>query len=185
MGVYVDLSGKKRYYMLDVKSLYPYVMLCRMYGCGKQIKGSYEECIEKEKIGFYEVTFNQKNLKKNILPLRVCGKSLDWNYKGEMTCFINTVDIADLILHGCEIVHIGEGFYFENKISGKQLFRCQKYFKNIKQEQDKYKIIIDSKIANEIEYKEAVENYNPALREMAKLFLNSLSGKVIENLHFD
>lgn len=40
--------------MLDVKSLYPYVMLNREYPCGKAIEGNnYEECIKLEKIGFY------------------------------------------------------------------------------------------------------------------------------------
>lgn len=109
-GIYIDLSGKKRYFMLDIKSLYPYVMLNRFYPCGEKIVGSYEECKSKNLIGFFEVTFSQENMKRtlkrngeiiteyrpNILPLRSEGKSLDWSFKGEITEFISTVDIEDL-----------------------------------------------------------------------------------------
>ena len=39
------MSGKNRYYMVDVKSLYPYVMLERYYASGDIIYESYDECI--------------------------------------------------------------------------------------------------------------------------------------------
>lgn len=39
------------------------------------------------------VRFNQRNCKKNILPRRVEGAELDWNYKDTIESFISTVDI--------------------------------------------------------------------------------------------
>ncbi len=83
----------KRFAMVDVKSLYPFVMLNRWYPCGETIEEPYEVCRALGRIGFYEVTFSQENCKKNVLPRKTDAFSLDWNYKGEMTQFINTVDI--------------------------------------------------------------------------------------------
>lgn len=45
--------------MIDCKSLYPYVCLNRDYPCGEKIIGSYEECMNKNLIGFYWTTFSQ------------------------------------------------------------------------------------------------------------------------------
>lgn len=188
-GVKYDMSGDKNYFMIDVKSLYPYVMLNRYYPCGKILKLSFEECNKKKLIGFYMCKFNQINLKKNILPLR--GDVLDWNYKGEQTLFLNTIDINMLIKYNChvEIIESENNFCFSHKVNGNELFKCTKKWKLIKEKQDYYKSVISKYEKNnkcdidEKYYEKCKKEYNPALRGTAKIFLNSLSGKVIENIH--
>jgi hypothetical protein len=117
------------------------------------------------------IKFNQRNLNKNILPRRQKSGILDWTDKEEQTLFLNTVDIVELQKNNCEfeIIEDEDNFYFSHVINGSELFKCVLYFKQIKEEQDKYKNNKDSR-------------YNPVLRQMAKLFLNSLSGKVIQNI---
>lgn len=172
-GPKYDLTGESEYRMLDVKSLYPYVMLNRYYPYGEIISCSYEECILRDLIGFFWCTFDQSNLRVNVLPKRPpkgSADSLDWNYKGEMKMFISTIDIACLKDAGARVsVDANGSIVFSEKIHGSVLFKCQDEFKKIKEGED-------AKPKGE---------RNGALREMSKLFLNSLSGKVIENLHVE
>lgn len=178
-GARHDLTGKNQYRMLDVKSLYPYVMLNRFYPYGEIVSMSYEECKKKDLMGFFWCTFNQKALRVNVLPKRPTAEqgavnaqdmSLDWNYKGEMKMYIPTIDIDCLRYAGAQItIHDEESIVFTEKIHGSVLFKCQDEFKKIKEGEDA---------------KPKAER-NGALREMSKLFLNSLSGKVIENLHVE
>lgn len=60
-----------------------------------------------------------------------------------------------------------DGLEFSDKISGMDLFACQLRFRDAKITQDVYK-----------EHRKDL--YNSALREVCKLYLNSLSGKVIQ-----
>lgn len=176
-GVSYDLSRQNKYVMLDVKSLYPYVMLNRYFPAGKIIDINYNACVQKGLIGFYNCKINQAGLNKNVLPLRSEGAPLNWTFKGDMTAFINTVDIKCLLDAGA-IVEIlkdesgaDDGFAFSKKIRGDDLFRCLTKWKKIKEDQDVLKA--------------RGEPHNVVLRNMAKTFLNSLSGKVIENIHLD
>lgn len=171
--------NKNTYVMLDVKSLYPYVMLNRYYPCGVIINDmSYNDCVLKDLIGFYQCKVNQENMIKNVIPLRSETKSLDWSYKGEINIFLSTVDIKCIKDYGgkVEILKLengkDDGYAFSDKIHGTKLFECMLNFKKIKDEQDQLKT-------------KGSSEYNPGMREMAKLFLNSLSGKVIENLHIE
>lgn len=172
-GPKYDLTGNNEYRMLDVKSLYPYVMLNRYYPYGEIISCSYEECVLRDLIGFFWCTIDQSNLRVNVLPKRPpkgSADSLDWNYKGEMKMFISTIDIACLKDAGARVsVDATNSIVFSQKIHGSVLFKCQDEFKKIKENED-------AKPKGE---------RNGALREMSKLFLNSLSGKVIENLHVE
>ncbi len=180
-----DLEGKNGDYgMLDVVSLYPYVMLNRFYPCGDIIDYPHSECLKQDLIGFYLCKFSQP-IAKNIVPFRCPDKKkmlpLDWNFKGEMTAFLSTVDINALLRENCPLEiqkypadtsRAGQdiGFCFTHKIHGSELFKCLIPYKNMKQQQDIYKRTKDPR-------------YNEVMRGMAKLVLNSLSGKVIENLH--
>lgn len=99
-GVYFDLTKTKKYSVIDVKSLYPYVMLERSFPCGAVVSVSkehgreaYQGCVEKGLHGSFMVKFNQRRCKKNVLPKRIVGAELDWNYKETMTSFLNSVDI--------------------------------------------------------------------------------------------
>ena len=170
-----DLTRDTKYVMVDVKSLYPYVMLNRDYPVGDITVVSYSECVQRDLIGFYRCRICQKGLSKKILPKREKGHPLNWNFSGIIESYINTVDIKCLIDYGAAVEILkdadgnDDGFAFVNKISGADLFACQNEWKKIKEGEDK---------------KPAAERNN-VLRNMAKAFLNSLSGKVIENIHLD
>ena len=173
-GARYDISGDNQYRMLDVKSLYPYVMLNRWYPAGEIVTMSYAESKKKELLGMFWVTLKQDKLRINVLPRRPTGTngdmSLDWNFKDELKMFIPTVDIDCLIWAGADVtVHDEESIVFTERVHGSELFKCQEEFKKIKEGEDA----------------KPKEERNNALREMSKLFLNSLSGKVIENLHVD
>jgi len=176
-GVSYDLTRKNKYRMLDVKSLYPYVMLYRYYPCGEMINIDFSRCKKRNLIGFYNCRVNQANLNKNVIPLRLPKHPLDWNYKGDIITFINTVDIACLIDAGAEVEILkkedgsDDGFAFSEVVRGDVLFSCQLKWKRIKEEEDVKKA--------------KGQPFNVVLRNMAKTFLNSLSGKVIENIHID
>ena len=185
---YKDLSNENEYFILDVKSLYPFAMLNNVYPCGDIITDiDYFECNRRGLIGFYLCKFDQLNLNKNILPRRINGL-LDWNYKNTQIVFLNSIDIGELIDNGCNVKIINNGekylnerneikqnndnYCFSKTVDGKILFRCMELAKKIKEEQDIYKETKDP---------EEAKKYNPALRQMAKLILNALSGKVIQN----
>lgn len=202
-GVSYDLSRENKYVMIDVVSLYPYSMLYRKYPCGEVVKKSLKDCLKDNNIGFYLVKVNQEKLAKNVIPRR--GETLDWNYKGDMEVFINTVDIKCLIDYGASVEEIlcEDNYAFSDTIDGEEMFSCLVSWKKIKQDEDIKKEIVSLKnlrySTNEIiltikkkllvtiteEFVVMTVNFNNVLRNMAKLFLNSLSGKVIENIHLD
>lgn len=212
-GVQYQLfNGVNKYRMLDVKSLYPYVALNRWYPCGDIEIIDYSECMERNLIGFYNCRINQETMKVKVIPLRSKNNPLDWNYGGDIIAFINTVDIKCILDYGGKVEILkrkneieDDGYAFSNKIHGTDLFQCLDTFKRLKGDQDlvkallkfKDQIIKDNnyecvKVNKELAYlsRERIDElvaieYNPALRNMAKLFLNSLTGKVIENLHLD
>lgn len=220
-GVSHDLSRKNKYVMLDVKSLYPYVMLGRDFPCGELVNGNFADCMKQGLIGFYNCKINQSALKKNVLPRRSESLPLDWNYKGDMELFINTIDIRCLIDAGAKVevlqrvaltkagkprsrkgkpVMEDDGFYFTEKIRGEILFGCLLKWKLIKEQQDLIKKYNDDLARHYLSPEERAETQvaidairdqvdvtrtNVVLRNMAKTFLNSLSGKVIEQIHLD
>lgn len=219
-GMCYDLSRNNLYKMIDAVSLYPSAMLNNDYPDGDIIKIPLKECLEKELIGFYKVTFEQSSLKVKIIAHRVEGKPLDWNYDGEITIFLNTVDIRLLLQYGVRVTEIEDedNFAFSEKIKGRELFSCLDEIKKGKQEEDNKKAVWelrDGKLSEtalaesenlpiwmvknmdlsdiwiaemtglSLDFVKTCGRYNAAKRNMYKLLLNSLSGKVIENIHLD
>lgn len=205
-GVSYDLSRTVAYRMLDVKSLYPYVALNRQYPCGEVIKISYQECMAKNLIGFYRCKINQSAMRVKVIPKRSEKEPLDWTYGGDLEVFINTVDIKCILDYGGSVeilknkitesgvtIEQDDGYAFSEKIDGNLLFQCLEKFKKVKEEQDLANCFISGgKNAKGLSHlsSERIEEiskitYNPALRNMSKLFLNSLTGKVIESLHLE
>jgi hypothetical protein len=168
----------------DVCSLYPYVMACvnRWYPYGNLIETVGAQ-FEEDLIGFYYTTFDQSNLARQNLPLILPLKERDHlgnitenNYncrKGicETPMLISSVDVKQLRRYGCKY-QIHGGFYFSHKMKSCDMFKPILQFMQAKNVQDNLK-------------KSKSTEYNPALRETLKLFMNSLSGKVIEGLHTD
>jgi hypothetical protein len=91
---------------------------------------------------------------------------LDWKCKTEETYYCTSVDIEVLRKAG-NYVKVIKGYEFDAYITGDKLFACLNVFKDEKIRQDCYKSI------NSL-------SYNVAMREVCKLYLNSLSGKVIQ-----
>lgn len=150
--------------MLDVKSLYPYIMMNRYFPIGEyQSTNVYRD----DKLGIYNVRIISQP-KVKIIPNR--GDTLDWEYKGEIKKRLTSVEIECLKRHGAEFEFIPWkkgldciGLYWEKY--SKDLFR--KFFVPIQREKTK-----------QDEYNERKDKrYNPALRGICKLILNSLSGK--------
>ena len=150
---------KGEYQSLDVKSLYPYVMMGCQFPIGEEIE---TDTYISNKLGVYRCKIN-KQPDDNIIPFRQKDKPLNWTYKGSFECVLTSVDIENLRDFNSDI-EIYEGYYWEN--SSSDVFKD--YFNPIKEEktrQDEYK---DN--GNKL--------YNPSKRSFCKLLLNSLSGKV-------
>jgi hypothetical protein len=177
---------------VDVVSLYPSVMdnTANDYPAG-QCEHTKEYM--PDKIGFYNVTINQGTSAMNIIPKREIDEdkteytpeglpiyarkqaatcSLDWEQKGKIECNLSSIDIDMIIKHfGPDAVQIHGGYYFTETIKGAEAFSGCGFFKELKKQQD--------------ELKEAKsKKYNDAIRQSCKLFMNSLSGKVIQR-NFD
>ena len=154
--------------MLDVCSMYPTQMRNKKMPIGKYIE---TPTYVPGKMGIYNVKIlSQAHLTYKIIPRRTEGESLNYNFDGEFECVLNTVDIEQLQRHNVPI-EIYSGIYWEK--TTKELFKNYiDTFMKIKSEQDTLK-------------NKKADNYNPALREIAKLFLNNMSGAVAMNLHND
>jgi len=93
---------------------------------------------------------------------------LDWNNRGSFECTMTNIDIECIRDNGGE-VEVYDGIYWEN--TRDDIFD---YLKDLETEKNRQDIL-----KNEDE-----KHYNESLREMCKLFSNSLSGKVIQR-NFD
>ena len=153
--------------IIDVVSLYPFVMLFRSFPVGREQKT--KEYVA-GKLGVYRcrIHFQLEN-KPNVIPRRTEDAPLDWSYKGAMDVVLCNVDILDLWKHhGVASVAVYDGVFWPehtDRLFGDYLTPL----KTVKQAQDVYK-------------KDRSKPYNPSLRAMAKLGSNSLSGKVTENM---
>lgn len=165
-----DFNFNKKYCLIDIKSQYPYVCLNRWYGSGSITSEiGLEQCLKLEKIGFYCVSFDQLHLDKTIIPITNSEGIYDYNYKGyQKDVWLNTVDINCLIRNGCDVTS-SEGFCFTEKVHGSKLFECLLPFKEMKEYEDNLK--------------KMNLPWSAVRREMAKIFLNSLTGKVISKLY--
>ena len=166
--------------MIDIVSSYPTQMSHERFPVGLP---THTNTYATGKIGFYNVDIISQPLEYTIIPRRVEGEPLDFNYRGPMSVYISSVDIEELKKYNCEFV-IKDGIYFEEDTTD--------MFKNYidcliteKSKHDYFKLLIDSYPKDSAEYKEGNNNYNPALREICKLLMNSVSGKCIEQPHTD
>jgi len=165
-------------FMVDVCSLYPTTMSgakselmpeCLMYGyypLGEEIE---TDIYREGKLGFYNVLIKNQPV-PNIIPFREKDKPHNWKYQGEFTSIISSVSIELIKYYGGE-VEVLNGYYYED--STREMFKS--FLAPIileKSSQDKLKEDKD-------------EAYNPALRETAKLIMNSLSGKFAQKNYDD
>ena len=149
--------------MIDVHSLYPYVMLERKYPAGEMHETIYEM---PNKLGIYFCKFKNCENRPNIRPKREKDKPLDWNYKGELEQYLATPEIEQLRKYNNEIQVLG-GYYWDDR---ENIFEVIRKFKDEKTRQDLLKRLKNGE-------------YNYVFRQICKLFMNALSGKCIERIH--
>lgn len=177
---------------VDVKSLYPYVMLNRHYPVGEYKRTKkYQE----NKLGIYSVII-QEQPKIKIAADR-STEILDWDSGNDIVKNITSVELECLKRHGGTFRFEKDeegyiGIYWEESTT--ELYK--NYFSKIKDEKTKQDILsktgkdrekLIDKIKDKQKRKELLktkEEYNPALRNIAKLLLNSLSGKMVQR-NFD
>lgn len=149
---------------VDVTSLYPFVMEKFQYPKGDLIET--KEYV-KGKLGVYRCNI-LKQPKKNIFPKREKDKPLDWkSTEPIINQWLTSVDIESLKKHNGK-VEIFEGYYWLETFN--PFTEYISVFKKDKMLQDSLK---------------GTKNYNGAKREMDKLFMNSLSGKVLQRIFKD
>lgn len=160
----------EEYISLDIKSLYPFIMMTCLFPYGEY---KHVDKYVDGKLGIYNVIIHEQN-KLNIIPNRTEDKPLNWSFKGEIKCSLTSVDIECLKLHKSKIT-ILDGIYWE-----KSCYIFKDFIeksKKIKDEQDFIK--------RKIENGDNSLKYNGALRNVCKLFLNALSGKVGQRLFLE
>lgn len=183
-GVLGDHIGD--FEMYDVVSLYPYVMQVEGYPVGKELAIRNLEDANRlfsevsNCIGFYAVSYDQSSMQTHhpILPIRKPDGRLDWSWEGvraagPQRAFLPDVTIRDLISSGARVEWSNHLLYQDLPLyalvwskapQGVVFGEYVEMFKRGKQEEDRKKA--------------AGLPYNAALREMYKLLLNALSGKM-------
>ena len=167
-------SLEKRKFLIDVVSLYPYVMMHKdnfyPYGDYELLHGDAAiDAFKRNGFGIYKCNnINQKSLKGiNIIPV-IDKKTKIYNFNCKNiieTRMLNNVDMKQLLKYGCTF-EIEYGYCFKKAASGKQIFgNYLGKFAKIKRNEDENK---------------GTDKYNHGKRELAKMFLNIISGKVMQ-----
>lgn len=149
-------KGKVR--CIDVTSLYPYIMMTREYPLGQPIRTNK---FQVGKIGVYNVTIHSQPADK-IIPMRN-KDSLDWEYSNVFDTWVTQEDIRIMRKFGATFAVIS-GYYWKD--SSNTIF--SPYLGPLMAEKMRQDVLKDAED----------EEYNAALREMDKLWMNAISGKV-------
>ena len=156
----------------DITSQYPSALLEAMMPCGKsEWVTEYDEKMH----GFYllkNVVFNGMTLKPIARSIK--GQSLDWACNNYEELYVDSYMFKYLKLN-CGLVsyEVDKGLVSKTDIKGSVVFgKYVNTFYDEKKRQDELK---DSKVPE----KKAL--YNEALRTVIKLYLNSLTGKLVED----
>lgn len=157
----------------DIASQYPASAIYCFIPCGKS---SWVDNYDESKYGFYHlknVKFNSYTFKPVAESLE--GKSLNWASNTIDELYVDSYMLDYLLKnYGLESYNVVRGLVSTKQISGDKLFgKFVNSFYEQKKLQDVYK-------------KEKSPLYNPALRSTIKLYLNSMSGKLVEDpsVHF-
>ena len=158
----------------DVNSLYPAAMVGNelmsvKYPVGpSRINDNGEEEFNNGKIGFYDISYiPPKNINYPILPRRLENGGISWDLLNG-SGFYTSVDIEDAISVGYEIKFNGNCLVYDD--SREDLFKdyINKWY-NIKKCEDE----------------KPEEERNNARRNLSKLMMNSLYGKMLQRANFE
>jgi hypothetical protein len=153
---------------VDISSQYPASLEYCYIPCGKS---EWVYTYDKSKHGFYHL----KNCMFDCFMLKPVaesleGKSLNWSKNNIDELFVDSYMLEYLLNnYGLKSFGVVKGLVSNNQIEGKKIFG--KYINTFYEEkklQDQYK---DAKS----------DKYNEALRSTIKLYLNSLTGKLVED----
>ncbi len=156
----------------DVCSLYPYVMSVApvYYPSGEIIEvKSYIPAKHKDYLGFYYCDIDQSDLEVNIIAKKNEDGN-DWDFKEPIKNMLLSSPIIEYAIKIGAKIKIKNGFYFTEKIKSCNLFEFLLEIMKLKNIQDTYKESKDPK-------------YNSVLREVYKLCLNILSGKLNQKIN--
>ena len=146
----------------DVSSLYPTAMVKYEYPVGTS-SWVDEDAIDKDnlKIGIYECEIEcNKDLVVPILPEKTDNGGISWNLMDKKGVY-TSADLENAVKYGYKIKRITKGLVWEQK-------------------GDVFTEYIDKT------YKLKVENdKNPVLRQVAKILMNALYGKMLERARFE
>jgi hypothetical protein len=170
--------------MLDFASLYPTAMACpdkvssifdplERWGYYPSGEGNSEPTAVSSwtpgDVGIYRATIHsQPEGLPNVLPRR--GDTLEWDYRGEFETWATHIDLA-LITNGGGRITVHEGLTWP-------VYRPAIFKKFIDE-------LAAGKDAQDELLRTGDERYNPALRMMFKLLMNSASGKCCQNNYDD
>lgn len=169
------IRGKLR--MIDVASLYPTVMYGKnahlmppalKYGRFPKGAPTATDVYMPGKIGFYNVRVKRQPA-RNVLPRRLDDGRLDWRYRGEFDAIASQCSIELIRQHGGE-VEVGSGYYFPGE-DDKAFHTFLEPIFAAKDEEDRLAAAKDPLA-------------NASRRNIAKLLMNSLSGKTAQR-NFD
>lgn len=143
----------------DATSLYPSVMTFFKYPTGTSSWVSGD--IDFSKLGIYEVDIEpNKDLVVPILPSKSDKGGIDWNLKNRRAVY-TSADLENALKYGYKITQVHKGLVWESQqdIFSDYILRCYK----IKEENDD----------------------NPVLRQIGKILMNALYGKMLERARFE
>ena len=172
---YGHFQLEEEYEMLDATSLYPFVLSERYYPIGNSSKITSIPAdgrlfiihVNVDQTSFNGVK-NKFNYLNFYLPKRYKDKSLDWILPySNLDTWITSVAYMDLLRMGSTVTPIKDANGYIGLVWKKKALIFTQYvyrFKMIKLEEDK----------------KPKEEQNKARREMGKLCLNAVSGKIIQ-----
>lgn len=175
-GVHTSIRGE-RMIMLDVVSLYPFVMVSNPYPKGIPLL-IYDEIESKkafdnlgDKLGMFYVKYSQRKIFEKygsiVLPLRTDDKPLDWTYQGTTQGLLTSVDIQQLLNYGGDVEFMSNG--------GKMI--CGIVWESTTETFQTYINFFFNKKAEQDSLDKNDPRKNDALREIYKTYINALSGK--------
>lgn len=168
---HTNQAGKHTHGLIsyDIASQYPASMMYMSIPAGQS---EWVTSYNKFKYGYYELTDLKFSSSYSFKPVSSVNDNgvLVWNNESIDSVYLDSFMISYLKEHyGLESFNVVKGLVSSGYISGNKLFG--NYIDVMYQEKKKQDYL---KSNNDAEY-------NPALRECIKLFLNSLSGKLVED----
>lgn len=154
---------------LDVKSLYPAAMIHGRVAIGFS---SWTKKEQPGKHGYYRIQnlrWNDGQVAFRPIAQSVEGRSLQWSNDFVSECYIRSHDLEYIKQKYPNVTYtVIQGLVSDEDVEGEKI--CGRYVKKL----------YDAKAEQDLKKKMGACDYNPALRETIKLFLNSLSGKFVE-----